>query len=170
MDGSRCFLPVGARDLRRLTQLVRQSRDDFLRLNPGWGLLYSKRFLCSVLAGDAASHLVNGVTGFRGFEVWNFFAEHPEAPFPTQRRSREDLGKSRFGRDPTLPETFVGRAVDVQGRSLDASPMEEPAKVLDRYLRARATPTARDLSRQTLILLEPDGLLGVQVWPTLAVP
>lgn len=170
MDGSRCYLPIGTRDLKRLAGLVRRSREDFLRLNPGWGLLYGKRFLCSVIAGDAAAHLVNGTTGFRGFEAWNFFAQHPEAAIPTQRRSREDFGKSRFGRDPTLPETFTGRAVDVQGRSLDAAPAEDPAQVLDRYLRGRSTPTARDLSRQTLLFLEPDPLLGVQVWPTLVVP
>jgi len=163
----KCFTPLNRRDLDRLARLVRTSREDFLRLNAGWGLLYAKRFLCSVLAGAAADHYVNGTTGFGEFSVWNFFAQHPEAPYPVQRRSREDYGDSRLGRDPSLPETFTGWAVDVQGRSVEAAPGDDPAAALDRYLRGRATPTARDLASQTLILLEPGPLLGIQAWPTL---
>lgn len=163
----RCFEPIVRRDLARLAGLVRREREDFFRLNAGWSLLYSKRLLASVLAGAAAAHHVNGSSGFDRFEVWSFFAVHPEAPFPVRRQAREDFGVSRFGRDPGAPESFAGRGVDLRGRSVDAGPADSPVSVLHRYLGQRRTPTARTLSGHTLVLLEPDTLLGYVAWPTL---
>jgi hypothetical protein len=92
---------------------------------------------------------------------------HPDAPFPPHRKAREDYGDSHFGRDPALPDSFKGRAVDVQGRSIDAKPGDDPVAALQRYLRTKSTPTAAELARQSIVLLEPDALLGFEVWPTL---
>lgn len=167
MGGDRCFESIGRRDLKRLATIVRRSREDLLRLQAAWGVLYGRRFLCSVLAGPAADHVLNGVSGFRVFDVWTFFAAHPDAPFPAHRRFREDYGTSRFGRDPALPETFAGRAIDWCGRSIDAAAGEDPLAALGRYLRARPTPTSRQLAAQTLLVIEPADRLGTQAWPAL---
>lgn len=168
MGDGRCRETLTRRDLQRLAAIAKRSRTELLRLNAGLGLLYGRRFLCSVLAGEAGDHFINGLTGFEGFEVWCFFARHPEAPFPAHRHSREDFGESRFGPDPALPETFVGRAVDVQGRSIDGAPGEDPLRLLTEYLRGKATPTARELAAQTLVMIEPEPLLGFHAWPALA--
>ncbi len=165
--GSRSIEPITRRDLKRLAALVRREREDFFGLNSAWSLLYSKRLLCVALGGEAAVHALNATSGFVGFEVWNFYAEHPDAPFPARRKAREDFGDSRFGLDPSLPETFKGRAVDVQGRSIEAKPGDDPVTALQRYLRLKETPTAKALARQSLVLLEPEALLGFEVWPTL---
>jgi hypothetical protein len=164
---SRSIEPITRRDLKRLAAIARREREDFFDLNSAWSLLYAKRLLCVALAGEAAIHALNATSGFVGFEVWNFYAAHPEAPFPPHRKAREDFGDSRFGRDPALPESFRGRAVDVQGRSIEAKPGDDPVAALQRYLRAKETPTAKELSRQSIVLLDPESLLGFEVWPTL---
>ncbi|MBX9962785.1 MAG: hypothetical protein K2Y35_07015 [Burkholderiales bacterium] len=165
--GSRCTEPITRRDLKRIAGVARRERQDFFRLNPAWALLYGKRLLCVGLAGEAGAHAVNGVTGFERFEVWNFYAVHPDAAFPPHRKAREDYGDSHFGRDPALPDSFKGRAVDVQGRSIEAKPGDDPVAALQRYLRTKSTPTAAELARQNIVLLEPDALLGFEAWPTL---
>jgi hypothetical protein len=165
--GARCTLAITRQDLRRLAGVARRSREDFFRLNPAWALLYGRRLLASALAGEAAEHFVSGSRGFRGFEVWHFFATHPETPFPPQKKSREDYGRSRFGRDPSLPESFAGRALDLQGRSIEATAGDEPVSALQGWLKARPTPTARALAATTLVVLEPEALLGYVAWPTL---
>lgn len=165
--GSRCTEPITRRDLKRIAAVARREREDFFGLNPAWALLYGKRLLCVALAGEAGAHAVNGVTGFERFDVWSFYAVHPDAAFPTHRKAREDYGDSHFGRDPALPDSFKGRAVEVQGRSIEAKPGDDPVTALQRYLRAKPTPTAGELARQTIVLLEPDALLGYEAWPTL---
>lgn len=165
--GNRCTEPIARRDLKRIAGVARREREDFFRLNPAWALLYGKRLLCVGLAGEAGAHAMNGVTGFERFDVWSFYAAHPDAPFPPHRKAREDYGDSHFGRDPALPDSFKGRAVDVRGRSIEAKPGDDPAAALQHYLRAKSTPTAAELARQSIVLLEPDALLGFEVWPTL---
>jgi hypothetical protein len=167
--GARCTLPLTRQDLARLAGLARRSRDDFFRLSPAWGLLYARRLLAVALSGEAAEHFISGARGFTGFEVWQFFAAHPEAPFPPHKRFREDYGRSRFGRDPALPESFAGRAVDWQGRSLEAAPDADAVATLHAWLRTRPTPTARALASGPMVLLEPAPLLGFSPWPTLLV-
>lgn len=159
--------PITRRDLKRLAAIARREREDFFGLNNAWSLLYSKRLICVALAGEAAVHALNATSGFVGFEVWSFYAAHPDAPFPTHRKAREDFGGSHFGRDPAQPESFRGRAVEIQGRSIDANPDDGPVVALQRYLRAKETPTAKELSRQSIVLLEPEAVLGFEVWPTL---
>ena len=164
---SRSIEPITRRDLKRLAAIARREREDFFGLNNAWSLLYSKRLLCVALAGEAAIHALNATSGFVSFEVWNFYAANPDAPFPPHRKAREDFGGSRFGRDPALPDTFRGRAVDLQGRSIEAKPGDNPVAALQRYLRKKETPTAKELSRQSIVLLDPEALLGFEVWPSL---
>ena len=154
-------------DLRRLSRLVRGEREEFFQRHPEWALLYRRRVLCSALCGEAATHLINGITGFEEFLVLSFYAQQADAPFPVHHESRLDFGKSRFGRHPSLPDTYRGRRVLLQGRAIEARPDEDPLGALQRYLSAAATPTARELATGSVVLLEPETLLGVQAWPAL---
>ena len=99
--------------------------------------------------------------------TWNGIGSKP---FPFQRITYADFGKSKFGRTPDLPETYQGRRVELQGRSIDAVPVDDPLVALQRYLKAGASPSARELASKAIVLLEPDSLLGVVAWPTLALP
>jgi hypothetical protein len=57
--------------------------------------------------------------------------------------------------------------VNLAGRSLDASPADDPVEALQYYLRRGTTPVSRRLAEQAVVLLEPERLLGYVAWPTL---
>jgi hypothetical protein len=155
-------------DLKRLARIALDEREDFFGRHPEWALLYRKRVVASALCQEAALHFINGATGFAKFDLWTFYAEHSEAPFPHHVLSRRDFGKSRFGRDPDA-EGYEGRRIDLTGRSLPCEVTQDPVEVLQRYLQRGDTPSSRDLRQGAVILIEPEGYLGYVVWPTLVV-
>jgi hypothetical protein len=170
MDSSRSYARITRPDLRRLERLADEDRDDFFSRHPEFALLYRNRMLCIALCGSAALHYLNGITGVREFQVWTFYAEHAEAPFPFQRVTHADFGASKFGRAPDAPETYAGRRVALQGRSIHALPSDDPLEAVQRYLKAGATPTAKELATKAVVLLDPEELLGVEAWPSLVLP
>ena len=170
VDSERSYARITKTDLRKLARLAREDREDFFEHHPEWSILYRRRVLCLALCGGAALHYVNGITGVSQFELWTFYAEHPEAPFPHRRVTHRDYGESRFGRDAVLPGPYRGRRVVVQSRSVDASPADDPLEVLQRYLKAGATRTARELARYAVVLIEPEEFLGLEAWPSLILP
>jgi hypothetical protein len=157
-------------DLKRLARIAAHEREDFFSRHPEFAILYRKRLLCTALGDDAALHYLNGVTGVSEFSVWSFYAAHPEAPFPFRRAGRADFGQSRFGRAADAPEGYVGRPVALHGRSLDVTPGSGPVEALQRYLKAGATRSSRELAQKAVVLIEPELLLGAEVWPTLIPP
>jgi hypothetical protein len=170
MDSDLSHARISKADLRRLARLAQEHREDFFERHPEWSILYRKRLLGAALCGAAALHYLNGITGVGDFEVWSFYAEHADAPFPFQRVSHADYGKSKFGRGPDTPETYQGRRVILQGRSVDGGPGSDPLEAIQRYLKAGATPSARELAKKAVVLLEPDELLGIEAWPSLVLP
>jgi len=165
----RSFERITKADLKKLARLARAERDEFFGRHNEWAILYRKRIVCSALCQEAALHYLNGTTGVREFNVWTFYAEHPEAQFPFQQIAKRDFGKSRFGQDPQSPEAYQGRRVELQGRSLDCKPGDDPIEVLQQYLKSGETPSARELREKAVVLLEPEKYLGYVVWPSLAV-
>ena len=170
MPAERSFEPITRADLKRLARIAAEEREDFFSRHPEFAILYRKRLLCTALGGDAALHCLNGLTGVRHFSVWSFYAEHPEAPFPFRRSGSADFGESKFGRAPDAPQGYQGRRVDLRGRSIDAAPGSDPVETLQRYLKAGATRSARELARKAVVLLGPEPVLGAAVWPTLVLP
>ena len=57
--------------------------------------------------------------------------------------------------------------MNLAGRSIDASPADDPIEALQYYLRRGASPVARRLAEQAVVLLEPEKLMGYVAWPTL---
>jgi hypothetical protein len=165
----RSFERITRTDLKKLARLARAERDDFFGRHNEWAILYRKRIVCTALCQGAALHYINGTTGVSEFNVWTFYAEHPEATFPFQQISKLDFGKSKFGQDAVNPEAYQGRRVESQGRSLDCKPDDDPIEVLQHYLKGGETPSARELREKAVVLLEPERFLGYVVWPSLAV-
>lgn len=164
----RSLAQITRADLKRLLVIARAEREDFFSRHKEYAILYRKRVLCTALCGDAALHYMNGLTGVATFEVWTFYAEHPEASFPHWHEERHDYGSSRkFGRLPGAAETFKGRPVDLAGRSIEASPLDDPLEALQHYLRRGSTPVARRLAEKAVVLLDPERLAGYVAWPTL---
>lgn len=170
MSEQRSFERITRADLKRIARMARSEREEFFGRHPEWAILYGKRLLCVALCKDAAMHFVNGSTGVDVFDVWTFYAEHAEAPFPFQQVVKADLGKSKFGRDAANPDVYQGRRIDLRARSLDCRPGDDPVEVLQRYLRSGDTPSARELRDKALVLIEPEPFLGYVVWPALALP
>ncbi len=170
MSEERSFERITKADLKKLARIAAADREDFFERHPEWGLLYRKRLVCVALCEDAALHFVNGSTGIDKFDVWSFYAEHAEAPFPFQQVARADFGKSKFGKDGANPDAYDGRRIDLKGRSLDCKPNDDPIEVLQRYLRSGETPSARELRDKAVVLIEPEKFLGYVVWPSLVMP
>jgi hypothetical protein len=87
---TRSFEKVEHADLRRLLDLATEDRDEFFARHPRWKKLYSKRILCIALCQGAAQHYVDGKTGVKDFDVWTFYAEHPEGQYPYRRMGHKD--------------------------------------------------------------------------------
>ena len=170
MSAERSFERITKSDLKKIARIARSEREEYFERHPEWAMLYRKRVVGVALCKDAALHFVNGSTGVDGFDVWTFYAEHSEAPFPFQQVVKVDFGKSKFGRDAANPDAYQGRRVELRGRSLDCKAGDDPIEVLQRYLRAGETPSARELRDKAVVLIEPEKFLGYVVWPSLAMP
>jgi hypothetical protein len=166
-DTALSFESIGRSDLRRLSRLARTDRDEFFERHPEWGESYRDRVLCVALCDQAALHFIGGRAGLRDFQVWTFYLEHPDGPFPHQVTGLADFGPSQFGRPPDAAETFKGRQVHLYSRSLPCQPGAEPVAVLQDFLRAGETRSARTLREGAVVLLEPEVMLGFVAWPSL---
>ena len=96
--------------------------------------------------------------------MWIFYTESKTRMFPPRRRAKVDLGDSKFGVSPDEPE-FVGRRVDLIGRSVPGARPGDVVGTLRRYLSEGKTQSARLLSLKAMILIEPAEKLGTVVWP-----
>jgi hypothetical protein len=170
-DGiERSLESIGQPDLVRLAELAAQAERQLFERNPGGAGRYAGRLLCRALCQGAARHYLDGTTGVKDFDVWWFYAERGDGPFPYRWRGTADFGPSRFGRYPGDPLSFQGRRVDFLGRSLRASLTDDPAAVVRAYLSSPRTKTARELAAKAVVLIDPPGRLGEVVWPCMPGP
>jgi hypothetical protein len=160
----RSYAPLTKDDLQRLGKIAADDRDSLFRRKPELGRLYSGRLLAVALCQGAALHYLDGKNGVKDLDVWSFYRATPERPYPYRRRSVADFGDPKFGRSPNNQQ-FVGRSVDLLGRSLEAQDDSDPISLLREYLQSRKNESARMLALKAVILIEPDNLLGTVVWP-----
>jgi hypothetical protein len=156
--------PITKMDLRRLALLAEEDRMDFFQRNPDTGHLYSKRLFAVALCQGAALHYLYGKNGIKDFDVWSFYRANPEREFPPRRMAKVDFGDPKFGISDDSPN-YVGRRVDLIGRSIVANTFADPVAVLQDYLRGRRTESARRLSKKAMVLIWPPELFGKVVWP-----
>jgi len=164
MSARRSYKEIALKDLGRLAEIARWDREDLFRRIPRWGRLYADRVLCVALCQGAALHYVTGQTGVKDFDVWTFYRAHPAAPFPARRLRTVDFGDRKFGQSPDKPE-FVGRRVDLIGRSLKCEPSDNPVRVVQAYLSEGRTRSARCLAEKAVVLLVPPDRRGQIIWP-----
>jgi hypothetical protein len=157
---------IDANDLRRLDCLATADERDLFARSPGGAGRYAGRLVCRALCQGAALHFVDHCNGVKDFDVWSFYAALSSGPFPYRRVGNADFGPSKFGRwSEDDPERFVGRRVDLIGRSL-AVPLDvDPAAMLRSYLSLRATESARALASKAVVLIRPANRIGEIVWP-----
>ena len=82
-ESERSFVKIETCDLERLALLSKEDREKFFSSYPRWQRLYADRILCIALCQGAALHYIDEKNGVKDFDVWTFYAAHPDAPFPT---------------------------------------------------------------------------------------
>ena len=152
-------------DLLRLAALAADAEAELFGRNPDGTGRYAGRLLCRALCQGAALHYVNGRNGVKDFDVWSFYAQYDEWPFPARWRGTRDFGPSKFGRYPPDAPGYSGRRVDLLGRSLRVEPGADPVEVIRRYLAARRTRSAKELATKAAVLIYPESRVGEVVWP-----
>lgn len=163
-SSERSYERITRADLARLGAIAAQDRLSLFERKPDTGRLYRGRLLAVVLCQGAGLHYVDGRNGVKDFDVWSFYRAHPERPFPYRRNATADFGDPKFGVSPGW-EWFVGRRVDLIGRSLRVPGKADVVETLRAYLRESRTMSARLLAMKGMVLIEPGHLLGTVVWP-----
>jgi len=161
---NRSYELITKSDLHILVELARNDREDLFRRKPAIGRLYSDRLFAVALCQGGALHYLNGKNGIKDLDVWSFFIAHSDRPFPYRRRSEVDLGIPKFGKTEGY-DNFIGRKVDLIGRSIQSVEADDPVDILRQYLRNGHTESARRLAEKAVILLEPAHLFETVVWP-----
>jgi len=160
----RSYLQITDGDLARLATLAAVDRRDFFRRKPETGRLYADRLFAVALCQGAALHYVDGKNGIKDFDVWSFYDQRPQREYPPRRIAKMDFGDSKFETSADSPQ-FVGRRVDLIGRSIRGADRADPVETLRRYLRVGTTNSAQRLAQKAVVLLEPVELRGTIVWP-----
>jgi hypothetical protein len=168
VDPDRSLARIEIADLLRLAALAADAEAELFRRNPQGSGRYAGRLLGRALCQGAALHYVDRRNGVKDFDVWSFYAQHDDWPFPARWRGTRDFGPSKFGRYPSDPPRYVGRRVDLLGRSLPAGPGADPVDVLRRYLATGRTASAKALAAKAVVLIDPQNRVGEIVWPQLA--
>lgn len=161
----RSYERIEKKDLEKLLRFAIDDRKDFFTRHPRWKHLYANRVICIALCQGAAQHYVDGNNGVKDFDVWTFYADHSDAPFPYRRMGCKDFGISKFGCYPSHVGKLEGRSVDLIGRSIQCRPKADPMKALRDYLGKPKTKSARELSKKAVVMLFPRNLFGKIVWP-----
>ena len=161
----RSYVPLTPNDLLLLGAIAAGDRDALFQRKPELARLYENRLFAVALCQGAALHYLNGKNGIKDLDVWSFFRSAKERPFPYRRRGIADFGDPKFGKTEDSPG-FVGRRIDLLGRSIEATDFSDPVAVLRNYLAAGKTETAWLLSQKAVILIEPKPLFGTVIWPS----
>ncbi len=149
----------------RLRDIAITEREDFFSRMAGWKALYRKRVMAIALIQGAALHFINGKTGVKDFDVCTFYYTHPEKAWYAKPVKVRDFGASKFGRHPDFDE-FVGRKVDLMGRSVSVKPGSDPAAAIRAYMAEGHVGSSPWYWRQKpVVLLDPLDRLQEIVWP-----
>jgi hypothetical protein len=151
-------------DLCRLGEIALQDLQSFFSHHPQTAQRYRDRLFAIALCQGAALHFLDGKNGVKDFDIWSFFRAHETKPFPYRRHATADFGNPKFGKSPNW-EHFVGRRVDLLGRSMDVSSQASAVDASRGYLSSLSTASARALAKKAMILIYPHELLGTVVWP-----
>lgn len=160
----RSYLPITEVELNQLALIAKQDRVDFFGRYRRWERLYSDRMICVALCQGAALHYLDNQNGIKDWVAWTFYRINPEAQFPYRRIGRVAFGDPRFGRSPGRSQ-YLGRRIDLIGRSIYANTDEDPVTAVRRYVKEGRTKSARLLAEKAVILIDPTPRRGEILWP-----
>ncbi|MBI2058352.1 MAG: hypothetical protein HYT87_01140 [Nitrospirae bacterium] len=160
--GEKSFLPIDRTDLERLAAIAEADRSELFARRPNLAAL-SGLVLCTALCQGAALHFVNRRNGINDFDVWTFYRAHPNFSFPSRRVVDRDFGNPKFGRSSNRPK-YIGRRVDLIGRSIPCLTEDTPVTALRRWLTSRRRSPSF-LSEKAVVLLQPANYRSLVAWP-----
>jgi hypothetical protein len=164
----RSFAHIDKQDLERLSDIALHDFDDLFRRRP-YSHTYKSRLLLICLCQGAARHYVHGDRGVHDFDLWGFFEELPDHPFPYRRQGSHDFGQPKFGHNPEDGDRYVGRQVGVFGRSIGKRRSETNIQAVQRWLRDAHTESSKLLAQQPAVVIWPRSELGRIVWDSVAI-
>ena len=147
-------------DLHRIVACVHQVMEEVIFLTPR-GRLYRDRLACMVLGQGGAAHYFDPTVGFKDIDVWLFFEQILRTPFPHRTIWHGDFGQSVHGKDEG-DIGFVGRRIDIMGRSIDVSDKTSPLDSVRSWLHGGST-SANYVCLNPVIVLEPKHLFGTRL-------
>ena len=86
------------------------------------------------------------------FEVYTFYAANPGRTWYSKRIARLDFGNPKFGHSEISGRGYIGRRVDLLGRSLNVPLGADLADALRDYLKSAKTETSRELRIKAVVL------------------
>jgi len=159
----RSYTRIDNDDLTRLWTIALNDRLDFFLAHNEWRTLYARRAMATCLCQGAALHYLDLTTGINDFDVYTFYAQHPERRWCARRYVYRDFANAKFGCSRDKPE-FIGRRVDIFGRDIDCGLCTDPVSAIQTYLHDSKTQTAFHLAQKAVIWIDPHRL-GYQIWP-----
>ena len=115
----------------------------------------------------ALSRLPEGAekkNGVKDLDVYSFYAEDPNVPWPYRRHGVADFGESEFGYHPDKRNEFVGRHVDLLARTLPVGQDADPVEAVRTWLARSNNPTPRRLRQKAVVGLYPARYRGNVFW------
>lgn len=163
MVTERSWEPLETHHLRVLAKIAISDLENFFQRCPKIGDLYRNRLKLLCLCQGSARHFVYQDRGVKDFDVWAFFLENPDRPFPYRRRGKQDFGPSRFGRHPD-DEHYQGRRVDVLGRSIISDDGRPPRDCVREWLTRGKTESSREIAKSSVVVIHPEADTGTIIW------
>lgn len=161
LPAERSFEPLTETDLTRLIDIFQDVlKNEIARTAVGGE--YVDRLMLLALCQGGAQHYLDGKSGVKDLDVWAFFREKQDKPFPYRTIWRADFGPSRFGRHPH-DLGYRGRRVDVLGRSLSVAEDESERDAVLRWL-CRTGKSTDALRHKPVIGLFPELYFGKLIW------
>ena len=164
MITTRSLARITTADLKRLALLAADGEADLFARNPDRSGRYAGRLIGRALCQGGGVHYLDGANGVKDLDVWSFYAEYQNWPFPPRWHGTRDYGLSKFGRYPG-DVGYAGRRVDLMGRSLPVKLDADPADAIRAWLRGRKSASARALASKAVVLIYPANRIGEVVWP-----
>lgn len=128
---------------------------ELIALCQGGGLHYA------VTHRAARSYLHPPRQGLKDIDLWCFFRR---PGFHPMWQHHVDFGPSKFGRNPE-DRDYVGRRVDVFGRSISSRPGEDIEAAVQRWLQNGKTGSSPwHLARKAVVAIYPERLRGNILW------
>lgn len=159
--------------LKRLAKIAHEDQEGLFDRNPHLAV-YRDRSLLVALCQGGALHYVDcqrgakKKNGVKDLDVYSFYAEDPNVPWPYRRHGVADFAESEFGYRPAdapyKGKRLVGRHVDLMGRALPVDREANPVDAVGSWLATGKSGTPWHLRKKAVVGLYPAKYRGKVIW------